>query len=400
LVDLSASELAIYLELLQHLAATDFVLKRAKSSKKSSEKPFKNDRADQIDEVITSTGDAIPALFLRASHFTSQPPPENVSDFCYVIMRLRKMQYEAWLTIFDDDLRRAFWLYKCVEIERKSGEAPCNKFPNFEKRVREHKLGDPDVSKDLESRLEKAPGKYHKEDWRRWYRKPGTKIKASDLNPLPLLPTGQNTSHGVTHITRMAFELRTWVTKLNTVVEEITKQKRALRFFENILYIQRNNIFACAHCGTTGLSATEVRVMGGCGHLLAKECCSGDDVCPVLCCGSFNREYQKLAGSDLGQVGSEQCSKYGSKMDAIRNLIEGITQTSDDKILVFVQFSQSTIKLEEALETAQIPFSDLRKETTSSKVLQSFQNGTSPCKGGQPSRVLIMNIGDANASGR
>lgn len=399
-MDLSASELAMYLELLQHLAATDFVLKRATSSKKSSEKPFKNDRADQIEEVVTGTGDAKPALFLRASQFTFLGVQEDISDLCDGIMKLRKKQYKAWLTTFDDHLRRTFWLYKRVEIERKSGEAPCTKFPSFENRVRGHKFGDQDVSKALESRLEQAPGNYREEDWGLWYRKPGTKIKADDPNPLPELPTGQNTSHGVTHITRMAFELRTWVTKLNTLIEEIIKQRRALRFFENILYIQRNNIFACAHCGTTGLPATEVKVMGGCGHLLAKECCSGDDVCPVLRCGSFNREYQKLVGSDLGQAGSEQCSKYGSKMDAIRNLIEGITQTSDDKILVSVQFSQSTIKLEEALEAAHIPFSDLRKETTSSKVLQSFQNGTSPCKGGQPSRVLIMNIGDANASGR
>ncbi|PMD26751.1 hypothetical protein NA56DRAFT_697990 [Hyaloscypha hepaticicola] len=65
-------------------------------------------------------------------------------------------------------------------------------------------------------------------------------------------------------------------------------------------------------------------------------------------------------------------------------------------------WSESIDKLEEALVAAKeallaekVPFSDLRKEATSSKTLQHFQNGTPPKKGAKVSQVLIMNISDA-----
>ncbi len=62
---------------------------------------------------------------------------------------------------------------------------------------------------------------------------------------------------------------------------------------------------------------------------------------------------------------------------------------------IFAQWSDSTDKLEEALVAAKVPFSDPRREATSSKTLQHFQNGTPPKKGAKVSQVLIMNIGDA-----
>jgi hypothetical protein len=68
--------------------------------------------------------------------------------------------------------------------------------------------------------------------------------------------------------------------------------------------------------------------------------------------------------------------------------------------LIFAQWTQSTDKLEEALVAAKIPFSDLRREKTSSTILQHFQNGTPTSVGGKVAKVLIMNIGDANAAGR
>lgn len=53
LVDQNAIEQAFYLELNQYLAATDFILQRASSSR--------GNRADQIQEVISSSGDGKPA---------------------------------------------------------------------------------------------------------------------------------------------------------------------------------------------------------------------------------------------------------------------------------------------------------------------------------------------------
>src|SRR3984957_18161627 len=85
LVDFSASERAIYLELLQFLAATDFVYKRGKSAK--------GDRDDQIQQVVSKSGDGKPALFLRASHFTFLGA-QNTEQLCDMIVARRRNQVQ------------------------------------------------------------------------------------------------------------------------------------------------------------------------------------------------------------------------------------------------------------------------------------------------------------------
>jgi hypothetical protein len=381
LVDFSASERAIYLELLQFLAATDFVYQRGK--------PAKGDRDDQIQQVISKSGDAKPALFLRASHFTFLGA-QNTEQLCDMIVARRRDQVQAAVDEFELHLKQTYWLHRQVP--------DCKRFDNFKSRVTTRKLGDLQVCQSLKKSLAKAAQKYRKGDWRQFYRKPGTDVEKVK-NSLPAYPEGKNNTHGVYHIPQMEFELRTWVTKLNSDIEEIINQKRALRFFQNILSFQRITSFVCAHCGISGLKPGEVKVMGQCGHLLGLECCEDND-CPVSGCSAYNRDYQKLNGFSLVQSSSQWCSEHGSKIDAIIKKIQWIIDVKDEKALIFAQWTQSTDKLEEALVAAKIPFSDLRREQTSSKILQHFQNGTPTSVGGKVAKVLIMNIGDANASGR
>ena len=89
------------------------------------------------------------------------------------------------------------------------------------------------------------------------------------------------------------------------------------------------------------------------------------------------------------------CSEHGSKIDEIIKLGQSIVGEKKEKVRIFAQWSESIDNLEEALLAEKVPFSDLRKEATSSKTLQHFQNVTPPKKGAKVSQVLIMNIGDA-----
>ena len=383
LVDLSPSERAIYLELLQFLAATEFILKRGKSAK--------GDRSDQIQEVVPSSGDGKPALFLRASQFTF-PGVRDTSELCDMIVVRRKHELQAYSDQFKKNLKQTIWLHK--------QDPECSRFRKFTARVESHKLGDVEVSKQLEQYISKALARYHKDDWQKFYRKKGTNIeKCKEADTLPEYPTNEKATGGHSHLTRVASENRTIISKLNNVVEEIINQTRALRFFENILLIQRGAELVCARCGVTDLTPAIVKVMGQCGHLLGLECCKDND-CPVSGCSAYNREYQKLHGSTLVGSRLQWCSEHGSKIDEIIKLVRSIVNEKKEKDLIFAQWSESTDKLEEALVAAKVPFSDLRKEATSSKTLQHFQNGTPPKKGAKVSEVLIMNIGDANASGR
>jgi SNF2 family DNA or RNA helicase len=390
LVDQSPSEQAIYLELVQHLAATDFIIVRIN--------PSEGDRAKQIQDVASGSGDGKPALFMRASHFTFEADKENksASDLCKAIMENREAERDETLASIERELKRTYWLHVRVDLDRKDGEPPCHHFTSFRNRISTNQLGDLPTTKRLSEAIVRAVKGYNQNDWKIYYRAVGSKI---DDKNLPEYPTGQNASHGVTHVTRMAFELRTWATRITKFTTRLVRQERSLRFIENVRHVQCGDPLSCSHCGISNLQPADVKVMAQCGHLLAVNCCSGND-CPVNGCNAFNREYQKIIGSGFGQAKFDSCSKHGSKMDAVLELIQQIIEDKNEKVLVFIQHKQSTDKLEAALTAAGIAYSDLRKETTSSDVLDSFQRSNAPKNGRKPSKVLILNIGDANASGR
>ncbi len=395
LVDQSPSEKAIYLELLQHLAATDFMIVRTN--------PNEGDRVKQIHDVASGFGDGKPALFMRASHFTFDndekgTEEDNLSGLCMAIMKAREKELDDSLKYFKEQLKRTYWLHKRVNSDKKVEGEPYDHFTGFQNRINNNHLGDLPTTETISKAIDTAMMSYRADDWRKYYRPAKTKITGRDTNPLPEYPTGWNTSHGVNNVPSMVFELRTWVSKISRQAILIARQKRSLRFIQNVRRVQCGETLTCSHCGDANLQPSDVKVMAQCGHLLAICCCSGND-CPVRGCAAFNREYQKLAGSDLGQAKFDTCSSHGSKMDAVIELIQDIIEHKHEKVLVFVQHMQSTTKLENALEGADIVFKNLRNETTSSEDLNSFQTGKASRNGMTPN-VLILNIGDANASGR
>jgi SNF2 family DNA or RNA helicase len=376
--------------LVQHLAPTEFIIVRINA--------FEGDRAKHIQDVASGSGDGKPALFMRASHFTFDES-EDTSDLCKAIVDHRIQEHKASLENFKYQLKRTYWLHIRVNSDKQDGDRHCHHFTSFEDRIHKNHLGDKPTTDTVQAAIEAAKKAYREDDWKEYYRPAGKALSDKDTKPLPEYPTGLNNSHGVTHVTRMAFELRTWASKLSKLTTLIVHQERSLRFIQNVRLVQCGGLLTCSHCGASNLKPNDVKVMAQCGHLLAVTCCSGND-CPVIGCKAFNREYQKLAGSGFGQAKFDSCSSHGSKMDAVLELIQHIVEDKDEKVLVFVQHKQSTDKLEATLKDAGIVYSDLRNETTSSDVLNSYQTGKASKNGAKPSKVLILNIGDANASGR
>ncbi|KAE9378131.1 hypothetical protein N431DRAFT_328897 [Stipitochalara longipes BDJ] len=388
LIDQSPSEKAIYLELLQHLAATDFMIVRNNDRT--------GDRAKQIRDVVHGSGDGKPALFMRASHFTvDNYETEDVASLLQAVILSRDKEVNRLKVDFQIQLKKTYWLDVEVDREhREEGKLACDYYIKLRDRIIDNNLGDLESAKFASELLKKAPKKYHQDDWKAFYRPLGS--KANEDHPMPEYPSGDNDTHGVAHITRMAFELRTAATHLNKIMIRFVKEKRSLRFVRNIAAIQGASNLSCAHCGVTDLDPANVLLMTECGHLLASTCAMSND-CPVNGCSAYNRAYQKMNGSEFGSTTSDSCSTHGTKLDAIVELIKTF-EAKNEFGLIFCQYHQTTDKLEDALKSAGVPYADLRKEATSSKVLEAFQNGTTG-KGKKKARVMILNIGDANASG-
>ena len=391
LIDQSPSEVAIYVELLQHVAATDFQMVR--TSNKTG------DRAKHINSIVHGTGDAKPALFMRASHFTVDGYKiQGAADALQTVIANRNEESNDLKASFERQLKKTYWLHVQVDREHREEQMPaCDYYTGLVERFEgeDNNIGDLESANFARTLIKKAPAQYKQDDWRLFYRPLGS--PADGANPLPEYPDGYNQTHGVAHITKKAFELRTAVTQLNKLMVQFVRQKRSLRFVRYMAAIQGPHNLSCAHCGIQNLQPANGKLMADCGHYLCSTCAKSDE-CPVDGCTGHNRAYQKLNGLMFGSTASDSCSSHGTKMDAIVKLIKTFV-AKKELGLIFCQYNETTDQLVEALKAAGIPYADLRKEATSAKILEHFQNRTAP-KGQKVAVVLLLNIGDANASGR
>ncbi len=101
LVDLTASEKAIFLELMQRLAAANFENRRTRRT---------NCNMDNfIDEALAGCTDVIQALLLRASYFEISGEEKNgtASRACQLIVDKRQDEYENLRVELREELQKA-----------------------------------------------------------------------------------------------------------------------------------------------------------------------------------------------------------------------------------------------------------------------------------------------------
>jgi SNF2 family DNA or RNA helicase len=120
------------------------------------------------------------------------------------------------------------------------------------------------------------------------------------------------------------------------------------------------------------------------------------EICMPSRCSARNSHHHKISASDLLQGGNPDSSAGNGKISDIIKLInDQIPQ--DEKVLVFVQFPKLLKKVQAALSSSNIRFCDLDSGFGSSKVLAEFKRGVD---NSESARVMLLNIGDASASGR
>jgi SNF2 family DNA or RNA helicase len=259
--------------------------------------------------------------------------------------------------------------YKVARWINDSDEYDAGFFESFQKNVKEDRLGDSETANDIKALLldiEQEP----------------------PIEP-PGLPEGQE---DIPTLRQLSISLGTLFTKL-------IDMKRSLRFAQGVqdsrLNLKNGLSLSCFKCRNTSKSSEKHFLLSQCGHMVCNRCLPGHyDACHGPTCLAGNSHYNKLPVKALvSGESSTTLSKAGKIYDVVDYIKNQIPR--DEKVLVFVQFPKLFKAVEAALKEDNIDFCDIRGAVGSWKVLSQFQKAGNGSK-----RVMILNIGDASASGR
>ena len=190
---------------------------------------------------------------------------------------------------------------------------------------------------------------------------------------------------------------------------------RALRFFRAVrcLQIWQFNLQSmnkgpsspsapiCSGCTKAATVPSQFFVLGICGHYACQDCLEIEDRaggCVAKIedkCLAPAEDHHVHSAADLG-VDEVVRSKYGSKLDAIINLIKKHIPKKD-QVLLFVQFDDLMQQISRVLKAENIRHYALREKagTGAAKKMQNFQaNGGIGRK-----KVLLLNSSDVTAAG-
>jgi len=357
-----------------------------------------SDRERLIRDILKMCQDGKEALFLRVSQFLleneAQPTEKPGVTLRDKILDIRQKSYEQIWNRFRNELIKAVYL----QVQVLQDPQDCPNFCQWINQALRGSLGDPEVSTSIKDIIPVVVGNYNKKDRHFFFKK--SKDNKNENN-FPDYPRGMNDTHGVHHCTKMAFALRTSVSILNKLLEQLVVRKRSERLFENMARAQNFEEVqvSCSSCGSRNSDVDQYLILAGCGHLICLKCPITTQ-CPTEGCNSLCPEYQNITASELhdGTTAAE-ASDFGSKIDDIVELIQNPDEKEEflqlnEKALVFVQHDETKKALQKALDKARITHAELSKGLgRSSSILNNFQNN-------ERIRVLIMNIKDASAAGR
>ncbi|KFY20881.1 hypothetical protein V491_03351 [Pseudogymnoascus sp. VKM F-3775] len=432
---LPAAERAIYLELQQLLAASDFKMTKGKRA-------MENDRMKRIRELLGQSDSVGEALMKCASHFTLDELHDglnNAPDACAVIVGIRNKQLDALEIDLNRTLRQAEYLHL-------SCEDPCDQYISLKRQVESNHFGDVDACNAISMAMKEAAKNSSHDDWEEFYMtheereivlaaagraKPGAKPKAKKRRRddsesdgissidgpeetqklLPLLPYGRNGNIEYAHTA-----LRDVTNVLRKMVIEYVSRKRCLRFFDYVRNLQKHYTdlrlgndkgvgCTCSKCEKTGLSPEEISILSQCGHIACDDCrakhekifynnLAAKEECLVAGCSAINKQWQVIKAPELGieDDSTRKGRHYGKKIEDIISLVKNIPDT--EQVLLFVQFTDLLDKIVGAFMDKRITYLSLDKGDPA-KTLTKFQTET----GKEKSKVLILNIGDASAAG-
>lgn len=375
LVALPPSERALYIELKNHLEALD--MKNSHKTIKSKCKS-ENDREARLAQVLGGSASPEEALLKRCAHFDMVGSATSAAAACNAIVATRTKQLKLC----------------SEEIERQTGYAR-DAIALFEATHPTAKL-DP-----KQAELRGMPAS-HFRDWQtkeiadcgddEATRRMVLLVKAGLARPKAkvALPPEEKSFKD-----KMAW-VRDQVHLLRRLQKELTGRVRSLRFFEAVRSVQSGGELPGK---AAGLPADSLGLLSCCGHAgpLAEMLEAADrQECPHPRCKAAARPGCVVRVSELGREAKSQAGgAFGAKLSAVAALITRVP--AGERVLVFVQFADLLVKVQEALQAAGHKVALLKGTPNQrSATIEAFQQ---PELAPSQPRVLLLNLRDESAAG-
>ena len=207
-------------------------------------------------------------------------------------------------------------------------------------------------------------------------------------------------SRDLARLSSRVAEMKRRSVSLTAITHGLIQNIRGLRFFREVEKIMANRQPqpSCAFCVNSRRDLGQLLIMGLCGHCICRSCFvtklpdrSVLGECDVDGCNAGAPEHSAVAASDFTLIKPDAGRSFGSKIDAILDLVEDSTRIPErDHIIIFLQFSGIQEALTEALNAKNIPFADTGNR--GSCTLEEFKRGG-------PVRVAILTIDSPDAAG-
>ncbi|KAH9913975.1 uncharacterized protein BXZ73DRAFT_92885 [Epithele typhae] len=344
-VYLPAAERAIYLELEHYLPREE----------------SESDREKRLSQALGDSSTAEEALLKRCSHFDLDiSDRENAMKACEVIVEERTKQLEDC----KKDLLKK--LNTAVQMDKKIGRVPDESlFREFIRVTRTEGVGDQEATEAVCELLDEAnvPAPL----------KSATN-KAGDSNKRG----GKSDIDLSNAVKALIWDHREQTHEIRRVTKELVGRFRSLRYF-----------------------TVDVAVLSSCGHVGCYACvlsCAEKEECVYAASGACRaaaRVLNVVKGDTLGvddEARDGRGRHFGRKLEMIVDLIKNKIP-KEDRVLIFVQFPDLTLKVAQALEAHKIAFLEIKgSASVKSKNLEKFQNESKE-------RVLLLNVMDESASG-
>ncbi|KAI9092807.1 hypothetical protein DFS34DRAFT_583593 [Phlyctochytrium arcticum] len=397
-VVLPPAEKALYFELKHYLVGVEGSVKRVRKGE--------GDREYRLGLALEQMKSQEQALLIRVSHFEVDG---TATEACERIVKERKRQLEACKNTFLEAVEHAKDLY--LKIMARGGysdkeDCPLRRWWDLVGNAEDSEAGELVLGVvgsvgSLDSRNVKS--KIHDQKKKKKRRHDSDSDSDSEE---------ENTKgSGNSSVTDQKWQLREHTHHLRRLQKELTNRIRSLRYIQTVRSIQllQSTTVTCPGCQATFQLPTQydqVCFLSCCGHMGCVECVRAqaerercvDVTCGVSCRASFVVDPATL-GSDVTTTltTTERNSlRLGEKMRVLTDLIQHRIP-DQDRILVFIQFTELRSVVSAALADAGIPFIKIEGSAHKmSSAIDKFQNDSS---GGDAARVLVLNAANEEASG-
>ena len=420
LIDLPPVERAIYLELSTYLQSLEMNAQTAKMSKKKSQ----SDRESRMQKILQDSHSAEEALLKCCTHFDLSGESGTPLKTCEDIIKFRKEQKAELERDIITSVAAAIRQQQRIErmqpgwlkiTKAEKGEL-LDSVGRYLKDVKAEDSvahgADIDVHQLLKELVKKAkreseeePDKHHSAFNDEMDNEDATEEDSCAAKKRKISSPKKEDEVDQEQLFAMKKALRDFMHQVRSLGKELCGRVRSLRYIETIRGFQSQGEGAAIHCKgckRKNVDLADAGIMACCGHTgclqcLEKHAAHGSCVESPFCAVQAKLPHV-IPAMNLGADGEgEGDGRDGAKLTEIIKKVEDIMATSDDMMIIFVQFDDLKQKVAEALRRHNIKAVEV-KGTVDKQVsaLEPFQN-EKPRKGDP--RVLLLKMDDEQSAG-